>query len=181
MEDDLKMIPINVAIMLPSIVLSIYVIPNLTGVVYIVPFILLSILPIIKKFLPEAIGRNLYPLVAIIVLLIILLNIMLAANFIASDRYLRFFIIPLNIQTAITLTMALSLASVFEGIFSKSLAKSIGYQTFSLLPLLDQVFVLYLMQQFSYNYLQAYYEAMKFAASIMLSRMMRRTIIATSG
>lgn len=159
MEDDMKMIPINVAIMLPSIVLSIYVIPHLLGVVYVAPFIILSILPIIRKFLPEAFARNLYPVVAIVVLLIILLNIMLAGNLIASDWFLRLFVIPLNIQTAITLTMALSLASVFEGIFSKSLSKSIGYQTFSLLPLLDQVFVLYLMQKFSYTYLQAYYEA----------------------
>lgn len=159
MDNDLKMIPINVAIMLPSIVLSIYVIPHLSGVVYLAPFVILSILPIIKKLLPEAYGRNLYPVVTIIVLLIILLNIMLAGNLIASDRFLKLFIIPLNIQTAITLTMALSLASLFEGIFSKSLAKSIGYQTFSLLPLLDQVFVLYLMQQYAYTYLQAYYEA----------------------
>ncbi len=159
MEEDMKMIPINVAIMLPSIVLSIYVIPHLLGIVYVAPFLVLSILPIIKKFLPEAFARNLYPVVAIIVLLIILLNIMLAGNLIPSDWFLRLFVIPLNIQTAITLTMALSLASVFEGIFSKSLSKSIGYQTFSLLPLLDQVFVLYLMQQYSYTYLQAYYEA----------------------
>lgn len=159
MEEDMKMIPINVAIMLPTIVLSIYVIPHLAGVVYVAPFILLSILPIIRKFLPEPFARNLYPVVAILVLLIILLNIMLSANLIAPDRFLNLFIIPLNIQTAITLTMALSLASLFEGIFSRSLAKSIGYQTFSLLPLLDQVFVLFLMQKYAYTYLQAYYEA----------------------
>jgi hypothetical protein len=159
MEDDMKMIPINVAIMLPSIVLAIYVIPNIFGNVYVIPFIFLSILPIIKKLLPEPFSRNLYPVVAIVVLLIILLNIMLAGNIIASNWFFKLFIIPLNIQTAITLTMALSIASVFEGIFSKSLAKSIGYQTFSLLPLLDQVFVLYLMQKYSYTYIQAYYEA----------------------
>ncbi len=159
MEENLKMIPINFAIMLPSIVLAIYVIPNIIGVVYLAPFIILSILPLVRKIIPEPFGRNFYPLVAVVVLLLILLNLVLAANLVATNWFFNLLIIPLNIETAITLTMALSVASVLEGIFSSSLARSIGFQTFSLLPLLDQVFVLYLMQQYSYTYLQAYYEA----------------------
>lgn len=158
-EDIYKMMPVNAAIMLPSIVLAVYVIPHLLGVVYIVPFFVLGFLPVIRRFSPDYIGRNLYPAVAIFVLLLILLNLLLAIGTVPHNGFDSFLVIPLNIETAITLTMALSVASVLEGIFSKSLARSIGYMTFSLLPLLDQVFVLYLMHQFDYGYVQAYYSA----------------------
>lgn len=158
-EDMFKMIPVNAAIMLPSIVLSLYVVPHIIGVVYAIPFFILGFLPIIRRFSPDYIGRNLYPGVAIFVLLLILLNLLFAIGTVPLNSWDSFLVIPLNIETAITLTMALSVASVLEGIFSKSLARSIGYMTFSLLPLLDQVFVLFLMKQFGYGYVQAYYSA----------------------
>ena len=158
-EDMMRMIPVNAAIMLPSIILALYVVPHLFGVVYLAPFIVLGFLPIIRRFSPDYIGRNLYPTVAIVVLLVILLNILISISFVPLNAWDNFLVVPLNVETAITLTMALSVASVLEGIFSRSLARSIGYMTFSLLPLLDQVFVLYLMQQFGYGYIQAYYSA----------------------
>lgn len=160
MEDEmLKMIPVNAAIMLPSIVLALYVIPHIIGVVYAVPFFILGFLPVLRRFSPDYVGRNLYPAVVIFVLMLILLNLLLALGTVPLNMFDSFLVIPLNLETAITLTMALSVASVLEGIFSKSLARSIGYMTFSLMPLLDQVFVLYLMNQFSYGYVQAYYSA----------------------
>lgn len=159
MEEDFRMLPVNAAIMLPSIVLTLYVVPHIMGVVYAAPFLILSFLPLVKRFLPQPLARNLYPITAIFVLLLILLNILIASNLVPLNAWSSFLVIPLTTETAITLTMALSVASVFEGIFSKSLARSIAYLTFSLLPLLDQVFVLYLMQQFTYTYIQAYYAA----------------------
>lgn len=158
-EDLLKMIPLNTAIMLPSIVLALYVVPHIIGVVYSVPFFVLGFLPIVRRFSPDYIGRNLYPTVVILVLLLILLNLLISIGTVQLNAYDSFLVIPLNIETAITLTMALSVASILEGIFSKSLARSIGYMTFSLMPLLDQVFVLYLMNQYGYGYVQAYYSA----------------------
>lgn len=159
MDEDLKMIPVNIAIMLPSIVLAIYVIPYLTGVVFIVPFIVISLLPIVKNLSPQPYSSHIYPISAIIILLIILLNLMIAVGLVAQDSITLFFKIPLTIQTPITLTMAVSIAAILEGIFSKRLARSIGYMTFSLLPLLDQVFVLFLMQKYSIPYISAYFQA----------------------
>lgn len=159
MEDDMKMIPVNAAIMLPSIVLSIYVLPYLYGVIFLVPFVILSLLPIVKKLAPQPYSFYVYPVAAISVLLIILLNLLVATGLVHKSIFTNFFHIPLEIQTAITLTMALSIAAVLEGIFSRTLSRSIGYMTFSLLPLLDQVFVLYLMQQFGFGYITAYEQA----------------------
>lgn len=159
MEENMKMVPVNLAIMLPAIVLSFYVIPHILGVVYLVPFVILGLLPLVKRFLPKPVADNLYPVTAIVVLLIILLNLLIAMNLVQLNSFDRLLIIPLKTETAITLTMALSVAALFEGIFSRTLSRSIGYQTFSLLPLLDQVFVLFLMQKYGYTYIQAYYAA----------------------
>lgn len=159
MEENQMMIPVNIAIMLPAIVLSFYVIPHIISVVYLAPFVILGLLPLVKRLLPQPFAVNLYPVTAIIVLLIILLNLLIAMNMVAVNAFDRFMIIPLKTETAITLTMALSVAALFEGIFSKTLSRSIGYQTFALLPLLDQVFVLFLMQKYGYTYIQAYYSA----------------------
>lgn len=159
MDETVKMLPVNIAIMLPSIVLALYVVPHILGVVYIVPFILLSFLPLVKRLLPQQFAANLYPIVAIFVLLVILLNLLMTLKLVQKDFLTSLLVIPLTTETAITLTMALSVAAILEGVFSRTLARSIGYQTFSLLPLLDQVFVLYLMHTSSYTYLQAYYAA----------------------
>lgn len=159
MEVGSKVIPVNFAIMLPSIALALYVMPHVVGVLYIAPFIILIALPVVKRLIPQPYSSNLYQLVAIVVLLIILLNILIASGNVPKNGFTSLFTIPLTLGTMITLSMALGIGAIFEGILSNSLPKVIGLLTFSLLPLLDQIFVLFLIHEYGYPYTTAYLDA----------------------
>ena len=152
-------ISINIAILLPSFILILYVVPHILGVVYLVPFFIISFLPLIKRFLPKNIADLVYPLSAIFILLLFLFNLLVLSHAVNVNRFTAIFVIPLTVETMITLSIAMSIAAAIEGVFSTSLAKTIAALSFSLLPLMDQVFVLYLVNVFGYTYLHAYFEA----------------------
>ena len=159
MDATVERVTINTAILLPSLILIMYVVPHLLGVVYLAPFFLISFLPLIKRLFPKNIADLVYPLSIISVLMLFLFNLLVLSHIITTNRFTSFLLIPLTLETGITLSMAMSIAIAIEAIFSKSLAKTLAAFSFSLLPLMDQVFVLFLINVYGYSYSQAYMEA----------------------
>ncbi|HLH86463.1 MAG TPA: hypothetical protein VKU79_06345 [Thermoplasmataceae archaeon] len=160
---------INVLVMLPALVLLSYIAGEMFRVVSMASFLILSSLPVIKRLLPKQYRGNFYPLVILAVLLLILLSIMTTAGIITVPRELSFLIVPLTETTFLTLGFAWTVAIILEGLLSPNIRRTISYLLVSMLPLLDQVFVIYLMNQFGYSYQEALTEAyFQQAASFLL-------------
>lgn len=136
---------LNFMILLPSIVLFFYVIPELYKVVYLVPFVVLSLLPVIKRIIPTRFRKGFYFYVAIIVLALILVTLLVKLSIIPLAWYDRYFLIPLTEQTFITIFISISTASIMEGVLSETLNRAISSLFVSILPLMDQVFAIFLM------------------------------------
>lgn len=162
----------NFGIMLPAVLLIFYVIPHLTGEIYIFPFAALIAVPIVSIFVPRRFRPMVNPAVILAILLVILFSLAVLAgestsgtfltqfsNYVEKNRLLRYFVIPFNLKTGITFSMVISVTAAMGGIKSRTLSRAISYLVLSLLPLLDQVFVLYLMQIYNYSYSNAYLQA----------------------
>ena len=135
---------LNFMILLPSIVLFFYVIPELYKVLYLVPFTILSLLPIIKRLLPTRFRKGFYYYVATVVLALILVTLLVKIAIIPLAWYDRDFQIPLTEQTFLTIFLSISTASIIEGVLSESLNRAISSLFVSILPLMDQVFAVFL-------------------------------------
>ena len=172
MKDLTVRMVINGLIMLPSIVLIIYVIPHLLGDVYLAPFIVLSLVPVMSIFVPSRFRSYVNPVVILIILMLILISLGVEvgnsgspnlfsgfSSYIQSSRLLSHLVIPFTLRTFITFSMVISVTATIGGIKSGTIQRSISYLVLSLLPLLDQVFVLYLMARYSYSYAAAYTQA----------------------
>lgn len=162
----------NAGIMLPALILIFYVIPNLMGEIYLLPFIALISVPLLSLFVPGRYRSYVNPVVILVVLLLILLSLGVIIGsstngtfltglsaYIESNRLLMHLLIPFNLKTGITFSMVFSVTAAMGGIKSKTVQRTISYLVVSLLPLLDQVFVLYLMQIYHYSYSSAYLQA----------------------
>lgn len=162
----------NFGIMLPAVILIFYVIPHLTGEIYMVPFLLLIAVPVVSIFVPGRFRGMVNPAVILAILLLILMSLAVLvgnstsgtfltsfSSYVEKNRILKNLVIPFNLKTGITFSMVISVAAAMGGIKSKSLNRAISYLVLSLLPLLDQVFVLYLMQIYNYSYSNAYLQA----------------------
>ncbi|MCL4341122.1 MAG: hypothetical protein M1431_03390 [Candidatus Thermoplasmatota archaeon] len=135
---------LNFMILLPSIVLFFYVIPELYLVLYLVPFIILSLMPIIKRLIPSRFRKGFYYYVATVVLVLVLLTLLVKISVLPLVWYDRYFMIPLTEQTFLTIFISISTASIIEGILSESLNRAVSSLFVSILPLLDQVFAVFL-------------------------------------
>ncbi len=162
----------NFGIMLPAVILIFYVIPHLAGEIYIVPFAILISVPVVSVFVPRRFRTMVNPAVILAILLVILLSLAVLAgrsttgtfltplsNYVEKNRLLKYLVIPFNLKTGITFSMVISVTAAMGGIKSRTLNRAVSYLVLSLLPLLDQVFVLYLMQIYNYSYSSAYLQA----------------------
>ena len=116
---------LNFMILLPSIVLFFYVIPKLYLVLYLVPFIILSLMPIIKRLIPSRFRKGFYYYVATVVLALVLLTLLVKISLLPLAWYDRDFMIPLTEQTFLTIFISISTASIIEGILSESLNRAL--------------------------------------------------------
>ena len=138
---------LNTMVMLPPIVLFFYVFPELSHILYLVPFAIFTALPVVKRLLPVRHRDALYPAVLMVVLIVLLVSILRALNFIPYTWYDGIFVVPLTINTFITLFISLSSATVIEGILAANVNRAISALFVSILPLLDQVFAVFLVTQ----------------------------------
>ncbi len=163
---------VNTCIMLPAIVLIIYVIPHLLGDVYLAPFVVLSLVPVISVFVPSRFRAYVNPLVILIILMLILLSLAVEtgnigspnsfsgfSSYVESSRLWSHLVIPFTLRTFITFSMVIAVTATIGGIKSGTVQRSISYLVLSMIPLMDQVFVLFLMAKYSYSYAAAYMQA----------------------
>ncbi|MEM0157908.1 MAG: hypothetical protein QW812_00155 [Thermoplasmataceae archaeon] len=160
---------INVSVMLPAIVLLSYIAGEMIRVVAIAPFVILCSLPVVKRILPKQYGSNFYGVVIIVILLLLLLAIAVQVRLMQIPAFFGFLLVPLTETTFLTLGFAWTVGIIIEGLLSPNIRRTLSYLLVSMLPLLDQVYVVYLMNEFGYNYTQALTEAyFQQAASFLL-------------
>ncbi|MCL4438932.1 MAG: hypothetical protein M1616_06180 [Candidatus Thermoplasmatota archaeon] len=138
---------LNTMVLLPSIVLFFYVFPELVHVIDVVPFAVITALPIIKRFLPKKHQEDVYLLALLVIAILVLVSFLVDLNLIADSRFVSLFRIPLDTQTFITLFISVSSVSVIEGILARNVNRAVSALFVSILPLLDQVFTVFLMTQ----------------------------------
>ncbi|MFG1449496.1 MAG: hypothetical protein AAE983_02490 [Thermoplasmataceae archaeon] len=149
---------LNTMVLLPSIVLLFYVLPELVHVIYVVPFAVITALPVIKRFLPQKHQEDVYLLTILVIAILVVVSLLLELGLLPDTSFVRLFRIPLDTQTFITLFLSISSVSVIEGILAKNVNRAISALFVSILPLLDQVFTVFLVTQ-GLSYFSALSEA----------------------
>lgn len=138
---------LNTMVLLPSIVLLFYVLPELVHVIYVVPFAVITALPVIKRFLPQKYRGDVYMLALLVIAILVLVTLFLDLRLLPDTPFVSVFRIPLDTQTFITLFISVSSVSVIEGILAKNVNRAVSALFVSILPLLDQVFTVFLVTQ----------------------------------
>ena len=155
MDVDVKQIPSNILIMLPSLLLVFYLLSMIIPLIYLSMFIVISILPFIKHLSPTYVSKYLYPVAIIISALLLLNSALLEFNVIHRYPILSSLVIPLNITTAITFDLGLGVLFIVEGSLAKRLHVALGFLFLSLATFLDQLAIFRTMEYSGIPYIYA--------------------------
>lgn len=147
---------VNAVIMVPSLSILIYVLPySASQFDYSIILILVAI-PFIKFLTPTNFKGAIYPVSAIIFLLLVLVTLLSNFTTVLSGSVASFISLPLNVSTFVSVIMALSMIMVAEGILSDKIYKTIGLLILSLASLLDQLAIVTYMISSGSSYFVAY-------------------------
>ncbi len=153
---DFTRLLMNVVIMIPSLFILVYVLPyNASQFDYPIVFSLVAI-PFIKFFMPKNFKEAVYPVAAIVFLLLVLITLLTNYTTVLSGPVANFFSLPLKISTFVSVIMALSMIMIAEGIFSERLPRTVALLILSLASLLDQLAIVTSMITSGSSYFVAY-------------------------
>ncbi|AKA48910.1 hypothetical protein IX51_07150 [uncultured archaeon] len=155
-RDILTRLVINFVIMIPALSILVYVLPySATEFNYAMVLILVSI-PFIKFLTPSPYKGAVYPLSAIIFLLLVLVTLLTNFTTVFSGTYAQFISLPLHISTFVSAIVALSMILVAEGILSDRIYRTVALLMLSLGGLLDQLAIVTNMVANGTSYFVAY-------------------------
>lgn len=154
-EDVYRMI-INVVIMVPALAILFYVLPYTASQFnYAIVLILISI-PFVKFFVPGPFKGAVYPLAAIVFLLLVLVTLLANYTTLLVGTAAQLLSLPLQVSTFVSAVMALSIIIVAEGILSDRIYKATALLFLSMGGLLDQLAIVTSMITNSTSYIVAY-------------------------
>lgn len=154
-EDIYRMIT-NVVIMVPALVLLFYVLPYTAPQMnYAILLILISI-PFIKFFVPSPFKGAVYPMAAIVFLLLVLVTLLANYTALLAGTAAQLLSLPLKVSTFVSAVIALSIIIVAEAILSDRIYKTVALLFLSMGGLLDQLAIITSMITNGTSYIVAY-------------------------
>lgn len=155
-KDALTRMLLNFMIMLPAFSILVYVLPD-SAPQFNYPMVLILVsIPFIKFFTPQPYKGAVYPLSAIIFLLLLLVTLLADFTSALSGTAAQLIALPLHVSTFVSAIMALSMIIVAEGILSDKIYKTVALLILSLGGLLDQLAIVTYMHTTSTSYFIAY-------------------------
>ncbi len=147
---------INFFIMFPALSILVYVIPySATEFNYAMILILVSI-PFIRFLTPNPYKTAVYPLSAIIFLLLLLMTLLTNFTTVFIGTAAQLVSLPLKISTFVSAIMALSMILVAEGMLSDRIHKTVALLILSMGGLLDQLAIVTYLIANGTSYFVAY-------------------------
>lgn len=147
---------INFVIMIPAFSILVYVLPHSAQEFNYAIVLILVTIPFIKFFTPQPYKGAVYPLSAIIFLLLVLITLLSNFTTLLAGTAAQYISLPLHISTFVSAIFALSMIIVAEGILSDKIYKTVALLILGLGGLLDQLAIVTYMISNGTTYFIAY-------------------------
>lgn len=155
-EGDVSRTIINFVIMLPALSILIYVLPHSASEFNYAMILALVAIPFIRFLTPRPYKPAVYPLSAIVFLLLLLMTLLTNYTTVFAGTAAELISLPVNISTFVSAIIALSMILVAEGILSDRIQKTVALLFLSMGGLLDQLAIVTYMIANGTSYFVAY-------------------------
>lgn len=155
-KEDWSRLIINFIIMFPAISILVYVIPHSASEFNYAMILVLVSIPFIKFLTPNPYKTAVYPLSAIVFLLLLLMTLLSNYTTVFAGTAAQIVSLPVNISTFVSAIIALSMILVAEGILSDRIQKTVALLFLSMGGLLDQLAIVTYLIANGTSYIMAY-------------------------